>query len=291
MKRLVGLGLGVCVLLAGGSIVAQDMADTQPPPKVLVINREFVKPGKGGMMHERSESAFIQAMQKAKSDSSYLAVSSMTGRTRVLFLSGYDSFEAWEKDNASVEKNKTLAGALDHANAADGELLSDYDQAVATYQEDQSLRANVDIAHMRYFEISLYRVKPGHRHDWNELVKLVKGAYDKIPEVHWATYEVNYGLEGNTYLIFSALKSMTEIDHEFTQDKDFMAALGEDGMKRLGELESSAIEFDQTNLFEFSPKMSYAPDAWIKADPDFWKPKMPMGGGMAPKKPMEKPAN
>ena len=28
----------------------------------------------------------------------------------------------------------------------------------------------------------------------------------------------------------------------------------------------------QTNLFEFSPKMSYPDPEWIKADP-FWKPK------------------
>jgi hypothetical protein len=35
----------------------------------------------------------------------------------------------------------------------------------------------------------------------------------------------------------------------------------------------------------FSPKMSYVPDAWVKADPTFWKPKM-----TAPaKKPEAKP--
>ena len=30
------------------------------------------------------------------------------------------------------------------------------------------------------------------------------------------------------------------------------AAMGEEGMKKLGELESSAIEFTQTNLFQFT---------------------------------------
>ena len=46
---------------------------------------EFVKP---------SESAFVQAMTRAKWPAHYLAVSSVTGKPRVLFLTGYDSFPA-----------------------------------------------------------------------------------------------------------------------------------------------------------------------------------------------------
>ena len=42
-------------------------------------------------------------------------------------------------------------------------------------------------------------------------------------------------------------------------------------MKKLQELESAAVEFSQSNLFAFSPKMSYPPEESIKADPDFWK--------------------
>jgi hypothetical protein len=100
-------------------------------------------------------------------------------------------------------------------------------------------------------------------------------------------YEVTYGQEGNVYLVFTGMKSASEIDQEPSQDKDFEAALGEEGMKKLGELESAAIENSQSNLFAFSPKMSYAPEEWVKADPDFWKVK---SGAAAPKKPAETPA-
>lgn len=290
MQRLTTLLAGICLIFAGLNLaVAQEMSEgAMPPPKVLVISREFVKPGKTGTVHEKSESAFVQAMAKAKWPTHYLAVSSLSGRARVLFLTPYDSFDAWEKDNLATMKNKELSASLDRALMADGELLSDYDQTVATYSEEQSLRANVDIAHMRYFEISLYRVKPGHRAEWGEIVNLVKAAYDKIPDAHWATYEVAYGQqEDTTYLIFSARKSASEIDRAFAEDKDFIAAMGEDGMKKLHDLESSAIASDQSNLFMFSSSMSYAPEEWIKADPDFWKPKM----APAPmKKPAEKPA-
>ncbi|HTR67570.1 MAG TPA: hypothetical protein VMH85_17450 [Terriglobales bacterium] len=289
MKKSVGLlTIGVFLLTALGTVAAQTM-DTTPPPKVLVIFREFEKPGKTGSTHEKSESAFVQALTRAKWPTHYLAVDSLTGKTRSLFLTGYDSFEAWEKDYMAMQKNPALAAAFDRAAAADGELLSETDGAVLTYREDQSLRANVDIAHMRYFEIALFQVKPGHRHEWDELVKLVTAAYEKIPEAHWATYEIDYGQQpSGTYAVFTALKSTSEIDQEFTHDKDFVAAMGEDGMKKLAELEASAIETSQTNLFSFNPKMSYPSEDWVKADPDFWKPKA--AAPMAPKKPAEKPA-
>jgi hypothetical protein len=36
----------------------------------------------------------------------------------------------------------------------------------------------------------------------------------------------------------------------------------------------------------FNPKMSYVSDDWVKADPDFWKPKA--APAVAPKKPTDK---
>lgn len=293
MQKLIGLLLGTFILAGGLSLaVAQEMSEGTPPPKVLVIFREFVKPGKSGSVHEKSESVFVQAMAKAKWPTHYLAVTSLSGRSRALFLTGYDSFDAWEKDYMATMKNATLSAAMDRAMVTDGELLSDADQTVATYSEEYSLRPNIDIAHMRYFEISLFHVKPGHRAEWGEIVKLVTAAYQKIPDSHWATYEVAYGQqEGTTYIVFSGLKSAAEIDREFAEDKDFVAAMGEDGMKKLAELEASAMEPGQSNLFAFSPAMSYVSDDWIKADPEFWKPKAPAGGTMKMKKPEGKPSN
>lgn len=293
MKRIASYLLGATLLSAGLTMAAaQEMAEgTTPPPKVLVIDREFLKPGKGGAAHEKTESAFVQAMARAKWPTHYFAANSLTGKNRTLFFFAYDSFAAWEKDAMAQQKNAALSAALDRAALADGELLSETDAGVFTYNEDQSLRGPVDIAHMRYFEIALYRVRPGHRKEWNDILKLVKAAYDKIPDAHWAVYEAAYGQEDVTYLVIIPMKSATEIDKGMQQDKQFVEAMGEDGMKKLSELESSAVEFTQTNLFLFSPAMSYPPDAWVKADPDFWKSKAAAPAKAAPNaKTDEKPA-
>jgi hypothetical protein len=90
-------------------------------------------------------------------------------------------------------------------------------------------------------------------------------------------------------VVFTPMKSASEIDKGFAQSKQFMANMGEDGMKKFSELAAGAIEFTQHNLFSFTPAMSYVADEWIKADPDFWKPKSHAAPAAA-KKSEEKPA-
>lgn len=292
MKKLIGVLLGalfLCVSL-GTVAAAQESAEgVHAPPKILVVTREYLKPGRSGAPHEKAEKAFVQAFAHAKWPSHYFAAESLSGKPRALFFTGYDSFADWEKEHVMMMKSPALTAELDRASVADGDLLSDTDQTVLMFNEEQSLNAPVDIAHMRGFEITGFHVKPGHGKEWEELVKLVKDAYSKVPGVHWATFHVLYGGNGGTYIVFTPFKSGADLDKEDDQDKQFVEAMGEDGMKKLAELESSAIETTGSNLFVFDPAISYPPDEWVKADPDFWKPKA-AAKPAAPKKPAEKPA-
>lgn len=272
MKKLMGISLGLCCLTIGsGLMVAQQNADgTTNPPKVLLTMREFLKPGKQGSLHEKSESAFVRAMQEAKYPTHYFAMNSLSGPSRSLFFVAYDSFADWEKDNDAMMHNTTLAAAFDRAMVADGDLLSGYDQAVWTFDEDDSFRSAVKIEQMRYMELIVFKVKPGHRHEWNELVKLYKDGYANIPEAHWATFENEYGV-GGAYLVAIPKKSLSEDDAEMASGKQFREAMGADRLKKLADLEASCVESVESNLFEFAPKMSYVPDRWIEANPTFWK--------------------
>jgi hypothetical protein len=128
---------------------------------------------------------------------------------------------------------------------------------------------------MRYFEISLFVVRPGHGQEWEALVKGYKSAYEKaIPDAHWAVFESMYGANnGGLFLIFTPRKSLSEVDRAMSDSKKLMAAIGEAGMKKLDDLEAACVESTQTNLFMFNPKMSYPPDEWVKADPAFWSAK------------------
>jgi hypothetical protein len=288
MKRITDVLL-LGSLVVGNFVMAAAQEQSMSPPKVLTVTREFVKPGKAGAMHDKAESAFVQAFARAKWPTHYLAMNSVSGKPRVLFLTGYDSFEAWEKDTQAADKNAALSGALDRAGVADGELLDSSDGGAWAYREDYSLHPQSDIPHMRYFEISVFRVKQGHRKDWDDGMKMVLAAYQKSsPETRWACYQAAFGAPEGTYVFITPLKSAAEIDRAFGQDKEFQTAMGEEGMKKLEELSAAAIESSESNLFMFNPKMSYVSDDWVKADPEFWKPKPAAAPAAAPKKPVEK---
>jgi hypothetical protein len=64
MIKIPSLSAGLCLLFIGSGIASAQ--ENMGPPKVLVIQREFLKPGKSGSLHERSESAFVRAMTAAK---------------------------------------------------------------------------------------------------------------------------------------------------------------------------------------------------------------------------------
>ena len=279
---LLGLSLAAA---AGLPAVAQDAVT---PPKVIQLQREFIKPGKAGAVHDRSEANFVAAMNRGKLQGHYVALNSMSGRSRAIFIVGYPSFAAWEADNKIVDKSPSLTAELDRALMTDGELLTDYDSAVATYDEDLSYHPHGDIAHARYFEISLFHVKPGHRHDWHELTKMVKDANEKSgSSSHWATYEIAYGASDGTYLLLSSDKSLADIDQGFAESKKFVEALGgPEGMEKLDQLYGETVDHSETQLFSINPKQSYADESWIKADPEFWKPKAPAPAA----KPAAKPA-
>jgi hypothetical protein len=288
MKKLSGVLVGLCLFL-GTACIAKAQENSamggHKPPKILVINREILKPGKAGAAHDRTESMFVSAMTAAKWPTHYLGMDSITGRSRSLFFTGYDSFEAWEKDNIATMKNATLSAALDRAAEADGALLDSYETGAFYYREDQSMNAEVDIPHYRYFEIEVFVVRPGHEAEWDEAVKLVKDAYAKaLPDAHWAIYQEIFGATGGEYIVITPLKSAADIDTDFANNPKFMSAMGEDGMKKLSELSASAIQETMNNLFVFSPKKSYVDESWIKADPDFWKPKAMMPAKKAEEK-------
>ena len=243
-----------------------------PTSKFLIIDREFVKPGKEGTAHETTEGAFIRAIAASKTPPShYFAAVSLSGPSRALFLYAYPSLAAVEAEHKSIDGDPVLSAALDRAASADGDLLSASDSSTWATRLDLSLNPGLRVG-SRYLEISQFVVRPGHHKEWEDLVKLVTAGYKKgFPDAHWGMYEEVYGSPGGAYLVISSAKSATDLDNEFASGKKFEEAMGEDGMKKLEALESSCVESRMTNLFWIDPKMSNPSEAMTKADPDFWK--------------------
>jgi quinol monooxygenase YgiN len=268
----------------GAAVQAQSEADNS---KVLVIQREYTKPGKDGAVHEATEAGFIRAVQANKGNIHYIALTSQSGPNRALFISGYSSLAAVDAERKAMPA--AAATAMDKAMVSDGEALSETDSTVWLRRDDLSTNVSGPPVGMRLLEISHYVVKPGHQHEFEELAKMYVAAAKNIPQFHWTAYQLAYGSsEGPAFLVLTALKSGADADAEFGAGKAFAEAVGVDGMKKMAELEAASVASEMSNLFAVSPKMSIPTDAMVKSDPDFWKPKA--SAATAAKKPAAKPA-
>ncbi len=264
----------VALSCLGSGLLAQAQPVMLTPPKVLVITREVLKPGKGAA-HEKWETGWPRAFAKAKWPTHYLAVSSLTGENRALYMTGFDSLAAWEADSRAVEKNATLSAELATLADKDGDYLTELRTAAFTYQPEQSYRADSPLAGTRYFMIISQTVKPGHGDHFAEVRKIVRQAHEKVGlDEHFAVYQASAGPNAGLRLIFIPMKSLAEADQAAERHgKAYQDALGEEGRRKVSEFAAQGLESSETHIFAFSPKMSYVSKEWIAAEPDFWAPK------------------
>ena len=280
LSKSIGICAGLCFCISGviglpAARAQETGAKTTPPPKVLVIDIEWLKPGKGGSAHQKSESAFIQAAEKAKSPQHYVAMQALSGPPRSLFVFSYDSFAAMEKEHQEEVANTSLSADIDQAYAADGELLSSMARNIFTLRDDLMPEPGVAIGTMRYMQITRVTVRPGHQGEWEEYLKMLRSNLDKAePGRHIALYQSAYGWEnGGIWLLITPMKSLSEVDEADANAAKFREAMGDTNMKHYRELAGAAVESSQRNLYAFDPAMSYASDQMVNADPTFWKRK------------------
>ena len=273
MNKLSPFLLGLSLVAAGGSLAAaQDQ--TMPAvsvPKYLQITVEYTKPGKGGLAHDKTESAFVQAVTKANFPIHYIAFNSLSGPARAIYISHFDSFDAMQTANKVFDAN---AAEFERLNVDDGELLESTKQLIFKYVPELSYHPHGPNPHAHYLEARILHVRPGHGKEFEEMVKMWKSISDKAGSSnHWGAYRVEYGEQVGSYVFLTSDESMADIDKGESEEPKFMEVLSEADRKVARELRAEAIDTDRFELYSVNPAQSYAPDEFIKADPDFWKPK------------------
>jgi hypothetical protein len=274
MKKML-VPMSALALCLGGADAARtaDAPLGTKRPKILQIFREEVKPGRGPA-HEKNEAGWPAALRKANNKGYYLA---MSNGNEAWFLNPGASFAAIEAQAREDEANTTLTADVDRLWAVDGEMLSKTSAMTAVLNEEVSFHADWDTAKTRYYAVTVVRLQPGYGREFEQLRKLVNAAHEKAKvDERWSAYEVITGAPHDTYVFFSPIASLAEWDkYEAMHGKEFQEALGEDARTRLRDFDRVAVKSSETQLFRFSPKMSYLPKEMTDRDPDFWTPKPP----------------
>jgi hypothetical protein len=262
-----GLSLWAPGVLGIKTAAAQDQAGsgTTEPPKVLVTIREFLKTSTTPSQHARTEEAVAQSLRMGNM-AHYFGMNSLTGQARSVFFLPYDSLADWQKDNEATQKNS----GYEQAQGNDSALLESSNTTVWSYRKDMSLRAPVKIAHMRYVELTLFRIRPGHAQDFENAAKNYMSMMQGTASSHWAMYQSMYGASGQSYLVVTPMVSLGEMDQSQADERKAMTAASGDDMAKLTQLMQASIAESTSNIFEMDPRISNVPDAWAQQDPSFW---------------------
>ncbi len=268
-RTVIALALSSLFVACGLVAAAQD-ATPPAPPKVLVIDREYLKPGKGGSQHAITEGAFVRAAKAANWSEHYIAMDSMSGPNRALFLFPYDSFEAWGKD-ALFQTSGAFGAANDAALIADGELLSRSEAHAYLYHPEMSLHIGMDISKARFWQFQSFRLKPGHDMDWADLVKIYTDGFANIPAANWAMYESQFAEDnGGVWVSITPMKTLGEVDSGIADGGKFWEGLSAANKKRIEDLAAACIESSQRNVFVVNPSESYEDPSWDTSAPEIW---------------------
>lgn len=251
------------------SAMAQAMPTTQP--QVLVIYREVIKVGHDAA-HVTTESGWPAAFAAANSPDTYLAMTSMTGRSEVWFTQPWASYAAWGEAMKRDEANGALTAALARNSAADAEHVESLTVIEAVAVPDMSYGNFPDLNMARFWEVSTIRVRPGHEAQFAAAIEAYKAVAGRVaPEAAWRVYAVTQGMLGGTYLIYSSAEEFGEFDDMLAGGQTMMGALTEEEGAALQAFASEALINAISNRFRLDPKMSYVSEETKATDPDFWK--------------------
>jgi len=258
----------ILLFLLAGNARAQGMPTSQPG--ILTISIEELKVGVGAD-HEANESGWPVAFGKANSPYYYLALEAMTGTPEIWFVAPYQSWTAEGEGMKFNDANPALSSELGRLAKADGPFLNGYRNIQAVARPDLSYGAFPDLGLVRFYEISTFRVRPGHEQGFENAAKVYMGlAKSNAPGMSYRVYQVTGGMPGGTYLIFGTANSYGEFDKQMAESNGMWAKASPQDMATLQKTMSDDIMSTITQRYRVSPTMSYVSAEAKAKDPKFW---------------------
>ena len=273
MKTLT-ISRGLLIALALTSIPYASAQNGLPTsqPKRLTIIREQVKVGHSSD-HAKNEAGWPAAFEKAKSPDYYIAMTSMTGPTEAWYLSPSDSNAAEAESMKRVDKDPVLSAELDRLSLRDADFINGATTVQTIARTDLSLGKFPNAAKVRFFEVSIYSVRPGQEDKFDTVAKAYGVVRKRVaPDASYRVYSVTAGMPDPTYIVVSSVENYADFDGMMAEnDKVFTSLTPEEKVvfAKWGE----AVAKSETNRFRVDPLQSYVSKEVRAQDPDFWMKK------------------
>jgi hypothetical protein len=278
---------GLCLALAC-PLAARAQAPVVSPPNILDVETINIKPYEDGP-YDSVASEYPALSQQLKDPMHFLAMEALSGSPRAIYLSGFYSLEALQKNEEWLPGDAATDAKLEALDARQAPHMSEVRHTIWHYRPDLSNNvAAADIPHSHYWEVMIFHMRSGHAEQFEELTKLYRDANLKIGQnTPWSTYEGMMGVT-DAYLVLVPMTSLKDEDTALAHKKQFGAALGDEGKRRINKLSEENVASVEDNLWMVNPDWSYVEKSWVDADPQYWasepntKPAPKPAAGAAP---------
>lgn len=268
LRKLITLAVFACAL--PWALAAQD----QPKiPKLLILEREEIKPGKV-TAHTQAANRFVQLAEKHQTGIYRVGGMAIAGNTNEIFyLSFANSFADFERTG---EFPQPMVAELTSLETQTGDVHASQRTLIAQHVPELSYRPEAHAAALNNAKrVSLFvlRTRPGTYQQVREVGKLYLEAYKKagITEEYWLAYAVRSGMPANTWIFVEALPSLAALDRDI--EGRFVQAMGEENLKKVGALIKEITLSEENLLVSVDPTVSRPTKEMVAANPSWWKAK------------------
>jgi hypothetical protein len=251
-------------LLAGilsSAAAAQILTD--PPPIVQLVRR----PGTGG--------ASLKPYANAGAAIHVVGMASVTGLPETWQVEAHYSFASVEELDQKISALAPVRVFSDASDPLQDDVLAPSRTMLALHRPNWSYRADQAIRMFpkaRYFQVTLYRIRPGTEVEFGELIRLRRASADVVnldrPEL---AYQVYSGAPAGTYVFLAPIASLRSFDDGRNPMPVFAEGLAtaraKDGSKIATDTEVSR----ENLLFRVEPRISYVSSDFAEVDPEFWR--------------------
>jgi hypothetical protein len=242
----------VVVMVGLGCCFAQNTDWAKSPnPRMLSISTEVIKLGQEDA-HQKTESGWRRAFNKANFPSYFIGLTSLTGPSTMIFLTGYDSLAGMQKEDEAQSANAWLWAEQDKLSIEDSTFVAVKNHEYAELQPDLSVLPKFPMGAARSFSISRIEVEPSHQAEFKTWLRSQVG----LGLQHLATYQIIAGGLTNTYVLIEARTSLAEFDKNALNFS--ISAPGARSVNR--------------NYFTPDPSTSRVTPEFAKGNEKFWTP-------------------
>jgi hypothetical protein len=255
----------ICLLAAALAMTAAAQSLTDPPTIVQLVR----KPGIGKASSRPYGPAGVAV--------NVIGMAAVTGLPETWLVECHYSFASVEEMDQRIASVAPVRTQGDTGDPSQDDVLAPSRTMLGVYRPGWSYRSDQAIRmfpRARYFQVSIFRIRPGTEADFSELIRLRRATADVVnldrPEL---AYQVISGAPSGTIVFLAPLATLRNFDDGVNPVPVFAeglaAAKAKDGSKIQADSEISREHL----IFRVVPRLSYVSSDFADVDPEFWRGK------------------